>query len=497
MVAVALSYDAHSREQPKDSVHRLCYTIPATDVAPPVGIEVLGLDEVRLKLDIGRKTRKKNHKRQKQTKTDQNGDRSGVEETNLLHSSMLFEPLLPVAIDEDAILHEPPIDSGYESLFSTQTSHGGGEDEMLLTGVEAIGEDEDDMLDLPEASTSSFSGLYSNLATTTELAPTVVKNSDSKKRSSDFPDASDQIEPVVISSDCIASLVDAVLRLSIEEKPWRLRQGLRVRSKCIVSRLSDISPGLWSPGYLQVCNSIQTHRARLTTAQEISTRAPLLPTVAHALSHSVYTNATSPTLKAKLQTLLYYSSDDNANGEADEELSVRGTDKIAPKTRFETMSALLWHAVQGRLYRPDTTRRLKSLTEGLGTSDEPEEDDEKLFSQDSSNGSRRRYDNDFMFEDDEGEEPMMDYEDFEENLHEQFLFETAHCTRDSAERDEDNALLQSHIAVEHVEGDETDLLMHEHTVAEGDEYDCEDLFGGCETIWDMDEDELLLQHLDR
>lgn len=247
-VVIALSYDVHTREQPKDTVHRLCYTNPATDVVPPAGFKVLGLNAVQLELDIERKTRKKK-KQRKQKETVQNDDgRTG--EMDLFQSSMCFQPLLVTAAGDDAMLQESPTDSGYSSLFSTQTSHGEGDDEMLLTGVEAVEEDENGMLDVSAASRSFCAGSYAAGQTSAELVPVVDQP---KKRSACVHDASDEVEPLVIQPDCITSLVDAVLRLSIEEKPWRLRQGFRVRSNSILSRLSDISPALWSPGYLQVC----------------------------------------------------------------------------------------------------------------------------------------------------------------------------------------------------------------------------------------------------
>lgn len=220
---------------------------------------------VQLELDIKRKTRKKKKKKQrKQQETVQDDDRKAGE-TDLLQSNTLIEPLFLVATEAVALSQESPTDSGYSSLFSTQTSYGEEEDEMLLTGAQAIEEDVNDMLDVPAPLTSSCAGSYSAVQTSTELTRIVVKGSKPKKRSASIHDVGDEVEPLMIQPDCITSLVDAVLRLSIEEKPWRLRQGLRIRSNSILSRLSDISPALWSPGYLQVCAFlIPGYRPRLT-----------------------------------------------------------------------------------------------------------------------------------------------------------------------------------------------------------------------------------------
>ncbi|TID15559.1 hypothetical protein E6O75_ATG07887 [Venturia nashicola] len=480
-VTVALSHDANSREQPRDTVHSLCYTIPATDVAPPAGLKVLGLDVVRLELNIGRTINKKRRIQRKQMEAVRD-DKCQRDEPNLHQSSMLFESVLPMATKEDTLLGEAPTDSGYDSLFSTQKSNGEGEAEMLLVGTSAIEDDEDDMLDVPSASLSSCFGSYSDMQTFTEDAPILVKSNMRKKRSASIHDVRDELEPLAISPGCITSLIDAVLRLSVEEKPWRLPQGLRVRSNNLLTRLSDISPVLWNPGYLQ----------------EISTRAPLLPTVAHALSHSIYTNVRSPTLKGKLQILLCYGIDDDADGdgEADEESSIHGPDEIVPKTRFGLMSALLWQVMQKRLHRPDTTRRLKNLTQGLDISSELEEDDEKLFARACTDGSKQSFDDDFMFDDDEEEGVTIDYEVFEEDIDEEFLFETTHCLGEGAEGDGEDLLLQDHIGMEHANGDESDLLQQDNTAAQGGEYENENLFGGCEAIVDLDEDDVLLQDLD-
>jgi hypothetical protein len=244
-VALGLSYDAYTREQPKDTVHRLCYTIPAADVAPPAGLEVLGLDAVKLELDIRKKTPRKKQRSRKET--DQVDDRK-AEVTDSLLSDMTFQPLLLKTNEKSTMLQCTQLDSGYSSFFSTQTSH--SNDEMLLAGSQPI--DEDDMLDFPAVSTSSHSLAYSVKQPCSELLPIASEDSNSKKRSASIHDAQDHVEPEVIPSDCITALVDAVLRLSIEKKPWRLRQGIRVESNSVQSRLSEISPALWSPGYLQV-----------------------------------------------------------------------------------------------------------------------------------------------------------------------------------------------------------------------------------------------------
>jgi hypothetical protein len=251
-VALRLHYSTTDiREQPKDTVHRLCYTIPTTDVAPPPGIEILGLDAVKLELNISRKkTRRNKHPRCKEK------NEVDVEISDLEMSS---QPLLLIRPQESFTLQCTPSDSGYSSLFSTQTSD--SDNEMLLTGSNPVDEEEEDMLDCPVISICSRSEAYSNRLLSPELPQTnhlfdnfkhVSVDTNSKKRLPSIHDARNEFDQAVIQLDCILSLVDAVLRLSITEKSRMLQQGIRVERHGIRSQLSNICPALWSPGYLQV-----------------------------------------------------------------------------------------------------------------------------------------------------------------------------------------------------------------------------------------------------
>lgn len=248
MIALDLFHCASPQDQPRDTVHRLCYTIPATDVTPPAEFQVLGLDLVKFDLDIRRKSRTKRQRTHK--RAFQDSDSRG-DVTEVLQSSLLFEPLL-LPTEEHAFLPGSQTDSGYSSLFSTQTSHGDEDDEMLLITCELSDEDEDDMLDVPVVPISPRAEFLSVKPTSSDSLLYFPTDNNPKKRSADMHDMHDEAGPLVVQSDCITSLVDSVLRLSIEERPWRLRQGIRVKSNGIISRLSDISPALWSPGYLQV-----------------------------------------------------------------------------------------------------------------------------------------------------------------------------------------------------------------------------------------------------
>jgi hypothetical protein len=248
-IVVGLTHDKSTSEPQKESVHRLCYTVPAADVAPPAMVEIFGLNLVRLELQITKKTRTRRPKRRREAYQLDDGNADA--EAALLHADTIFEPLLLAGDQEDGLLQWPQPDSGYSSLFSTQSSN--NDDETLLLGTQSIEDDEGDMLDLPASlpTCNAHSQTHSIEHPCAERQSIVPKNNVPKKRSTEVEDAHEQPKPEAIQFHCITSLVDAALRLSIHEKPLRLRRGIKVKGEVLPQTLSDISPALWSPGYLQ------------------------------------------------------------------------------------------------------------------------------------------------------------------------------------------------------------------------------------------------------
>jgi hypothetical protein len=92
----------------------------------------------------------------------------------------------------------------------------------------------------------------------------------------------------------------------------------------------------------------------------MSTRAPLLPTISHALSQSLYYSAKSPTFTAKLKEILSHASQ---NGEPCKYGDSPSSEVVpaTPKSRFEAMSTSIWNLMQYQLRRSDRAQRLKPL----------------------------------------------------------------------------------------------------------------------------------------
>lgn len=89
----------------------------------------------------------------------------------------------------------------------------------------------------------------------------------------------------------------------------------------------------------------------------MSTRAPLISTISHVFSRSLYANAKSPSLRKKLEKLLVWIPND-ADGETDcEELALEAQ-SMSDKTRFEAGSASVWRLLQHHV-RPRASHRLK------------------------------------------------------------------------------------------------------------------------------------------
>ena len=110
----------------------------------------------------------------------------------------------------------------------------------------------------------------------------------------------------------------------------------------------------------------------------MSTRAALLPTVAHALSASVYQRARSASLKTKLESVFGFqgSGMSTENGQtivgAEEEPSTNDS------TRFQSTSARMWEHLQGQIPKKHLIPRLTSLraqdnTGIMNTTDEEED----------------------------------------------------------------------------------------------------------------------------
>ncbi|EKG21423.1 hypothetical protein MPH_01221 [Macrophomina phaseolina MS6] len=144
------------------------------------------------------------------------------------------------------------------------------------------------------------------------------------------------------SPERILELVDSALRLAICEKPLRLPFGIKL-TRDNVTRLASVAPALWRAHHLRA----------------VSERSPLIPTIAHALSHSVIANARSDPLKRKAAELLdHYKPADNRTGPLSPDDAQQRRD---PDFVYEAVSIGLWDLLQRSHFDSGANSRLKPL----------------------------------------------------------------------------------------------------------------------------------------
>ncbi|OJD33622.1 bel1-like homeodomain protein 8 [Diplodia corticola] len=140
----------------------------------------------------------------------------------------------------------------------------------------------------------------------------------------------------------ILELIDSTLRTAICEKPPRLPSGVKI-TRDDVTKLAAVFPALWRPNYLKL----------------VSERAPFLPTIAHALSRSLPSNARSASLKRKAAGLpgryLPGAARPGPSSPADVQLC-KGADSV-----YEAASIGLWNLLQRSHFDAGTGGRLKPL----------------------------------------------------------------------------------------------------------------------------------------
>ncbi|KAF2235116.1 hypothetical protein EV356DRAFT_514490 [Viridothelium virens] len=141
-------------------------------------------------------------------------------------------------------------------------------------------------------------------------------------------------------------LIDAAVRMTICKKPIKLARGIKTTAENFPSRLSDIAPTIFSPGYLSA----------------LAERAIFIPTISRALTTRISTNATSASLQAKLARL---GVGDPGNGLGPElrgaasvDHNEAATDKALHNAAVKTR---IWRMAQGTLRSPAAERRLKPI----------------------------------------------------------------------------------------------------------------------------------------
>ncbi|KAF2142428.1 uncharacterized protein K452DRAFT_332137 [Aplosporella prunicola CBS 121167] len=285
---------------------QLPHSLSAKDVKPPDGVHVIGLEVVRFLIHVS-STKQQSLKRKRGVEElgfdqsyDHNGDYSGLgriiaakgEEADVLMLHGLEDPCLL------------------------------GEAGRLFTGLA-----NPSCVDLPVRWPSFSPSKFHNV----EPLPTDdrIGNQRAEQHEQDACDIGRLLE-----------LIDAVLRLTICDKRSKIPQlvsGLQIHQDDFSTKLSTAAPSIWSPGYLKA----------------VSAQAVFLPTIAHALSTSLLSNARSETLKQKIEKLIKQDIHVNNSGQK--------SMKPIPKAAYKTVSVGLWTILQQQLFDPTSTKHLKAL----------------------------------------------------------------------------------------------------------------------------------------
>ncbi|KAJ9642474.1 hypothetical protein H2201_006984 [Coniosporium apollinis] len=277
------------------------------DVKPPDGVEQIALEAINLKLRIDRK--KPARKRRKRCPSTGPSSELGNSQ-----EGACFESL------EEA--------ASQSSLY---------EDDMLL-------------LDEPLLCTSRPEDLlWEEERQAMDISNHVVKNTPNLSKrtaaASNPDDEADGEEGESVASHQLTQLVDAALRLTICERPNKLPAGIKFKKTDLAARLSEFAPALWSPEYLPA----------------MSQRAVFLPTIAHALSHSLYKNARSASLQSKIEMLATKCAESAEENQSAKETASQMTAPLSASSAYHAISVKLWQLLQRELFDEKAARRLKPL----------------------------------------------------------------------------------------------------------------------------------------
>jgi hypothetical protein len=182
-------------------------------------------------------------------------------------------------------------------------------------------------------------------------------------------------------------------------------------------------------------------------------RAVLLPTIAHALSQSLTTQARSATLKSKARELFVANPRDR-EGQTEEGMDIPKNNLPRAAKQFNLASAHIWMIMQRQLARDQTIPRLSPLISQPTSIDGVE--DEDLFALQISKDPLFDFEfDDEMFEDawfEEDDELLFSEEDIhgEKVNDDEILFENLFCSPSSPNLFSSDAL---------VDDNDNDLLL--------------------------------------
>ncbi|KAI9664576.1 MAG: hypothetical protein M1821_006022 [Bathelium mastoideum] len=138
-------------------------------------------------------------------------------------------------------------------------------------------------------------------------------------------------------------LVDAAVRMTLSKKPGKLARGIKHVGGNFPARLSDIAPGLFSPGHLAA----------------LSQRAVFIPTISRALTTKISENAVSPSLKAKLAHLAFCNP---CSARPQVRRGSAVNDGAASQSIHDVLETRIWRVAQAALQNPADARPLKPIT---------------------------------------------------------------------------------------------------------------------------------------
>ncbi|KAL9123028.1 MAG: hypothetical protein Q9187_000419 [Circinaria calcarea] len=169
---------------------------------------------------------------------------------------------------------------------------------------------------------------------------TVTPRTSAKKRKRKSSSSISTPNRQALDITAAVKIVDAILRSFIYDTKIRLSPGVERKEISPGPKLAEISPALFSPGYLHaVCQ-----------------RNRFLPRISHSIA-SIHRRAKSAVLGSKIDTLL--SSPLNCEPEA--ELNGIPFLTMSPQTLTVALQTRLWNLIQHRLFDRQAARKLKPL----------------------------------------------------------------------------------------------------------------------------------------
>ncbi len=201
----------------KQAPHRLCADVPFSDIKPPVGVDVIGLETVALSIEISRLSNAFDKRDQVTSSRESTNTILGMYDSGNESGFVSLEDGTSCRWHSPQEVDHPP-----DWCFIRQTRL----DEQDWT-------DEHMLLEEAEPPEDSQLGPH--------LLEGVAGTEPSAESAADDDKAKSLIE-----------LVHSALRMSICDTPINNVSGVTIMSDSLTGRLADIAPALWNPGYFAV-----------------------------------------------------------------------------------------------------------------------------------------------------------------------------------------------------------------------------------------------------